>query len=88
MSELFDIPPTLSPRLQWFERHDIRIIHNKGVTAGDEDDFGNELFPYCASATPEEVESFWDHATGYGNTQDDAIVDLAKKLGIKLWNEV
>lgn len=72
MSELFNnLPESKSPRLIWMERH--------GVETGG----------------PDEDEEFWamglDRQSkpdyGYGQTEHDAIVHLAKRNGWRLWNE-
>ena len=67
-----------SPRLLWMERH--------GVTVGPlkfkpthSDDF---RFAYSVIAVGKQGS---EH--GYGNTEDDAIIDWAKANGVRLWNE-
>jgi hypothetical protein len=80
MSELFDIPESKSPRLLWIEKHGIKII-DSGIDYEDCDECeitGNQCFRYYASSG--------DLASG-GHTKDDAIIALALKLQLRLWNE-
>jgi len=77
MDELFSIPPCDSPRLAWMKKHGVTIGPNNNFVATDSDDFryGYSLIAECSLGA------------GYGNTDDEAIVDLAKRSGLKLWNE-
>ena len=70
---LFSVPETPSPRLLWMQRH--------GITTSP---------PFVTS------EAHRDHwlasgklglPFGEGDTEDDALVDYAKRHGLKLWNE-
>lgn len=74
MSELFNIPEVKSPRLKWLDRH--------GVWTGKVE---------YDHAGPTEPEDKWQATAagkeGRGPTEDASIVELAKKMGIKLWNE-
>ncbi len=66
--------------------HDVRVIHNKDITPGDECEFSGEtLYPWCAFTG---LPRFPRPDAGYGNTEDEAIADLAKRKGWRLWNEV
>jgi hypothetical protein len=81
---LFEIPTTLSPRLQWMQKYGI-LISDGGEDyepEGKDEISGNRLYRYWAKAMfiPRYPESG-------GDTEDDAIVALAKKLNLKLWNE-
>jgi len=76
MSELFDIPETLSPRLAWLKKHGI-------FTNSEFFDDSDEEYRWGAW-----LEGCQDYLrTGHGDTEDDALVDLAKKQNLKLWNE-
>ncbi len=80
MSELFNIPETLSPRLRWMEKHGI-TIEDGGIDHDDGDECeitGNQCFRYYAICG--------EQAAG-GHTKDDAIIALAIKLQLRLWNE-
>jgi len=71
--ELFDsLPPTLSPRLQWIEKHGVWTKRSEFV------DFHQPEAAWTATAAG---------LTGTGPTEDAAIVELAKRMGIKLWME-
>lgn len=73
MTDLFDIPETLSPRLKWMREHSMatELIADKWLA---------EVAHY-----QDGILVFLDRANG--DTEDEAIVALAKKLNLKLWNE-
>lgn len=73
---LFDMPEQLSPRLAWMREHGIRIATDRRDAWGDNPD---KVWPFHAFV-PFRAEAF-------GDTEDEAIVDLAKQLNLKLWNE-
>lgn len=88
--ELFNIEPTLSPRLRWIADNDILTHHAPhceeapwmAVQPFDEDkgkDIGNIMAESCRLYDDAD-------ALGYGMTQDEAIVNLARKLNLRLWN--
>jgi hypothetical protein len=81
MSELFDIPETLSPRLRWIREHKVRTHHAPWC----EDEPWSAWTP--ANESPEGLPMD-PEACGYCMTEDEAIVELAKKLNLKLWNEL
>lgn len=73
--------------MAWLKKHRVNRIHNAEVTAGDEcPETGEMLFPWCAFVG---VNTFPkpDSLIGFGNTEHEAIVELAIKQGWKLWNE-
>lgn len=76
MSELFDLPESKSPRLQWMEKHGIEV--SPPVTGCKVVTNSWMAFQRFGIDIPE---------TCYGHTEDEAITQLALKLGIKLWNE-
>lgn len=79
MSDLFDIPETLSPRLKWMREH--------GIVAQF---YSLDSMPPKTgwqAWVPMSTENAWPQATAFGDTEDEAIVALAKKLNLKLWNE-
>ena len=80
MSELFDIEPSLSPRLKWINEHQFRTHHAPWIEEGPWSAWGPQ------NETPEGLPMD-PEACGFGMTEDDAIVDPAKKLNLKLWNE-
>ncbi len=86
---LFDIPETPSPRLKWMRELSIQTLDNGDhCNPGDEDEFGNQLWRWVAWQGGKRTKSsvFADHCTGWGDTEDEAIVALAKKLNLPLWN--
>ena len=76
MNELFNIPETKSPRLLWLDKNKVRAYKAEYDHAGPTEP--NELWRARMTGSI---------AEGKGATMDDAIVDLAKKLKLKLWNE-
>ena len=89
MDELFNIPVCESPRLKWLKKHDVKTQHRPGINVGDEDKFGNALWPWEAGTShglsPERIDA-GTFSQG-GETEDEAIANLAKWQGWKLWNE-
>jgi len=74
MNELFTIPESKSPRLLWIDKHGVWTMEIEYDHAG-----------------PTEPEDRW-MATAAGievraESKDAAIVKLALKMGIPLWNE-
>lgn len=83
MDELFDIPVSLSPRLQWMRQNEVRTHHA----------------PHCAEApwcawTPDN-DAYSDIADsvpndpslcGYGKTEAEAVESLADKMGVVNWS--
>lgn len=66
MTDLFDIPENLSPRLKWQREHCIHV------------------FGPCTPT--ERWEAVKGGVTGYGDTEDEALIALARKLEIKTWH--
>lgn len=79
MKELFDANETLSPRLTWMKARGIEFKENvPNPEPGAEDDLGNELHRWYACV----------HGVMIGGaTQDEALVNLCKYKGWRLWNE-
>lgn len=73
MSELFEIEPSLSPRLKWIREHEIMITKITDCA------YDPPKISYRAS------KQVAIAAEGEGS--DDAVINLAKKLNLKLWNE-
>ena len=91
MSTLFDLPVTLSPRLQWMQRHFINVDHSPHCPE----------VPYMA-VLPMEQHRFMELPTimaeawrlyeeegriGYGMTEQEALIDLIANSGIPHWNQ-
>ena len=72
MNELFTTPETKSPRLKWLDQHGIWTMQTDPIFRGGE-------------------EHTWNARSSgfvrFGRTEDEAIVELAKAMGITLWNE-
>lgn len=74
MTDLFHIPESKSPRLKWMEKYNIKTWFTEGLD-----------YPWCAAT--EEMILRCSDKLGTGDTEDEAITNLAKSLGIRLWNE-
>jgi hypothetical protein len=71
MSELFDIPPSKSPRILWQERHEITCVET-------DLDLPDNRWQAMHPPTQTIVR---------GPTRVDALFEIARKLNLKLWNE-
>jgi hypothetical protein len=91
MNELFpaDTVTQLSPRLLWMKKHQVRVHCAEFMKEDPEEE------PYCVwlpanDAFPEVApDSVPNDPTkcGYGKTEEEALVALAKLENIPLWNE-
>lgn len=76
MTELFDIGESLSPRLKWMREHEVRTF---SLDEGYYEEFN--LDPWeCTS-------NKGNFRKGKGETEDEAIIDFARKNNLRLWNE-
>ena len=81
---LFDLPESPSPRLKWIAEKQVRT-HNHPQSEP----------PWSAWLPSQDYSSTWpccydplqEDMVGQGDTEDEAIIALAKKLNLKLWNE-
>ena len=78
MTDLFDIPESKSPRLLWMEKHGIKTRQL---------DFPERDYDWMAWRKRDENANGIPAISGQGDTEGDAIADLAQRLGIRLWNE-
>lgn len=69
-----------SPRLAWIKRHRV-------VTQHLPLDPLEGMAPWRATIKGERLPEFGGLHVGLGDTEEDAIADLADLLGIPLWNE-
>lgn len=89
MNELFPIEETLSPRLKWMKDKGVLTHHNSDCEPpwlaiqkmpGHQGTIGEIMAQWC--------RLYDDHGySGYGETEDEAIADLARNRKILLWNE-
>jgi hypothetical protein len=81
--ELFPVSDTKmdSPRLAWLKRHDVSVDK-------EWDDYFDE-FVFVAKIMKLYTGGIYRYSymVGKGDTEDDALCDLAKKHGLRLWNE-
>jgi hypothetical protein len=88
MNEIFPVEKVLSPRLAWLKNHDVRT-HEFTSTPGDDRTlnhlgFGRWIAFVGKSVPPhEDSQRIWSN----GETEDEALVSLAKGMGWRLWNE-
>lgn len=87
MDELFSIPQVLSPRLRWLRDKCVLTKKFPLISPGDEDEFGNRLFPWMAWVGPLDLQSTRASFKAGGNSEIDAIANLAIKRRWRLWNE-
>lgn len=77
MDTLFNLPPSLSPRLLWMQKHGIETEHQPQnpskpwVASMRKDGWGGINYPLSVQA----------------ETEDDALTALAVAANIRLWNE-
>ena len=88
MDDLFNIEETKgdSPRLAWMKERFIKTQHVPNAIIGDEDEFGNDVFPFLAWINGESYLDAMPYHRAGGITLDDALQNLAVKRGWKLWN--
>lgn len=72
MNELFQIEESKSPRLRWMDKHG---VWTQKTNAEEYEDPEHAWKAQAAGYV------------GFGPTEDDAIVELARLMGIALWNE-
>lgn len=79
--ELFEIEEGLSPRLRWIQRHGIATaVTRDGIaTALTRDGHWQAWIP--------EDNPWAVMLAGCGETEDDALVALARRLGLRTWQE-
>lgn len=89
MTTLFDLPETLSPRLRWMKEHGFITCF---IDVADRP--WSAFIPMADQVlTGNKAADLWLHSekwqplVGEGNSEDDAIIDCAKKRGLRLWNE-
>jgi len=76
---LFDLNESLSPRLAWMRSRGVELKeHPSKPEPGAEDDLGQELHRWYAVVGGVSIG---------GSTPDEAIVNLCKYKGWRLWNE-
>lgn len=88
MTDLFQIEPTISPRLAWMKNHNVRTHEFKNDPKDERTcnhlGFGRWIAFVGKSVPPnEDSNRIWCN----GETEDEALVNLAKGMKWKLWNE-
>ena len=75
--ELFNLPPSPSPRIKWMREHAIQTHYCADIEDG----------PWSAwtGSLADAIET--EDGMGYGMTEEDAVIDYAKNANLKLWNE-
>ena len=76
--QLFTVETTLSPRLQWIAKHKVKTSLNQ---SGCEDPWEAFFGADCAA----EALLSDTRTVAWGETMDDALFELAKKNGWKMW---
>lgn len=78
MTDLFDLPPSLSPRLLWMEKHGIEIEQESDPK------LGNFWWAWSTKYSGEDPDSA---ISMIGDTEEDAVFQWARMHGVPLWNE-
>lgn len=89
MTDLFPIEPSPSPRLLWIARHGI-VVGKHPMGNAYSAILADEEHQHMTAAEILEAHGHYYalcHGVASGPTEEDALVDLAKRAGIKLWNE-
>ena len=77
--ELFHIDESLSPRLAWMRQHRIQ------TSESDLFKLTQHGKPWAAWISGKRTKAVAQYTTA--DTEDEAIIALAKKINLKLWNE-
>ena len=83
-SDLFPDCRQDSPRLAWMKRHGITIRPITDFERSLFSEFSRDLILNFAALKKRHDKYL---QTGVGETEDNALADLAEQLGIPLWNE-
>ena len=85
---LFTIPECKSPRLQWIEENGIKTEKSPNDGAWyaviPKDSHQHLSVPDCAMLYRHTLSA---NRLATGKTEDDALTNLAKAIGLRLWNE-
>lgn len=88
--ELFpaEVVAMLSPRPVWMERHGVRTAAmNRDLVGTTSPETGDEIAPWIAWKERVSGELPGAANTATGDTEDEALAGLARRFGIRLWNE-
>jgi hypothetical protein len=84
VSDLFHIEESLSPRLKWMQEHKVCTEFEETAVTRPKD------YPWEAYSHVDDLDDDEDDPTpyyGWGATEEEAIVDFARKNNLRLWNE-
>lgn len=81
-NELFDVAPSLSPKLRWMEKHEVKTSFREGDCAAWEWVAWNGKLSEC-----DHIRKIGPDLMGWGETEDDALFDLAKVHDWPMWHE-
>ena len=85
--ELFTVPESLSPKLEWLRKHCLETAFDAGWTADMQEspETGETLHPYSCYRSDLKGEVNF-HTAGLGATEEEAILDFcAKHPEVKHW---
>lgn len=83
---LFQLEESLSPRMAWMREHGIAVIDNNLCVQVEAENKEWRQRAFCAYQGERNADGLfvWDE-TGWGDTENDALMDLASTLGISTW---
>ena len=88
MKTLFNLPVQLSPRLAWLKNHDVKTheFTNDPTDCRTLNHLGfGRWIAFIGKTVPPHEDS--NRTWVNGDTEDEALVNIAKLMGWKLWNE-
>lgn len=78
-----DLPESLSPKLAWLRKHGLVTEFFSEALEMDEDEFGNDVFPWTCHVIKTDGSTYSPREIGGGRTEEEAILNYCQKAGIK-----
>lgn len=84
MTELFDIPESLSPKLVWLKKQGlVTSYHAEYADGGESPETGEDIYPWtCSQQHPPAHGTISQGIIGVGRNETDAILDYCKRTGL------
>ena len=84
--DLFPEAQSLSPKLQWMEKHGVTTIQQPPALVGETCPETGDVIPAWVAGAYLSLDLA--HQYGHGDTEEDSIADWARKNDVRLWNEM